>query len=169
MSTSTTASQATLDEVLKAMVKSQKETQAQLDAIKEAFQSNKEAGRIIAKPSNFKGETWDVARFLPMFKNWATQEKVLQHPTEKDQLDEWKTIQSALSFCEGKAGALAAYYLIQANKVALGELPANQFPFGGRWAQFEESFKVWFGAANEKADAIKILTNFKQGNKTATL
>ncbi|KAL0058477.1 hypothetical protein AAF712_014849, partial [Marasmius tenuissimus] len=128
MSTSTTASQATLDEVLRAMVKSQKETQAQLDAIREAFQSNKEPGRIIAKPSNFKGETWDVARFLPMFKNWAIQEKVLQHPTEKDQLDERKTIQSALSFCEGKAGAWAAYYLIQANKVALGELPADQFP-----------------------------------------
>ncbi|KAL0060525.1 hypothetical protein AAF712_012683 [Marasmius tenuissimus] len=169
MSTSTTASQATLDEVLKAMVKSQKETQAQLDAIKEAFQSNKEAGKIIAKPSNFKGETQDVARFLPMFKNWAIQEKVLQHPTEKDQLDEQKTIQSALSFCEGKAGAWAAYYLIQANKVALGELSADQFPFGGRWAQFEESFKGRFGAANEKADAIKILTNLKQGNKTATL
>ncbi|KAL0061596.1 hypothetical protein AAF712_011565 [Marasmius tenuissimus] len=169
MSTSTTASQATLDEVLKAMVKSQKGTQAQLDAIREAFQSNKEPGRIIAKPSNFKGETWDVARFLPMFKNWAIQEKVLQHPTEKDQLDERKTIQSALSFCEGKAGAWAAYYLIQANKVALGELPADQFPFGGRWAQFEESFKVRFGAANEKADAIEILTNLKQGNKTATL
>ncbi|KAL0067260.1 hypothetical protein AAF712_005656 [Marasmius tenuissimus] len=150
MSTSTTASQATLDEVLKAMVKSQKETQAQLDAIREAFQSNKEPGRIIAKPSNFKGETWDVARFLPMFKNWAIQEKVLQHPTEKDQLDEQNTIQSALSFCERKAGAWAAYYLIQANKVALGELPANQFPFGGRWAQFEGILQ-------------------SPGNKTATL
>ncbi|KAL0061601.1 hypothetical protein AAF712_011570 [Marasmius tenuissimus] len=107
MSTSTTASQAMLDEVLKAMCK-------------EAFQSNKEVGKIIAKPSNFKGETWDVAHFLPMFKNWAIQEKVLQHPTEK------------------------------ANK-------------------FEESFKVWFRAANEKADAIEILTNLKRGNKTATL
>ncbi|KAL0062248.1 hypothetical protein AAF712_010878 [Marasmius tenuissimus] len=170
MSTSNTASQATLDKVLKAMVKSQKDTQAQLDAIKEAFQSNKEeVGKIIAKPSNFKGETWDVARFLPMFKNWAIQEKVLQHSTEKGQLDEQKTIQSALSFCEGKAGAWAAYYLIQANKVALKELPEDHLPFRGRWAQFEQSFKVWFGAANEKADAIEILTNLKQGNKTATL
>ncbi|KAJ8092727.1 hypothetical protein PM082_007056 [Marasmius tenuissimus] len=168
MSTSTT-SQATLDKVLRAMVKSQKDTQAQLDAIKEAFQSNKEVGKIIAKPSNFKGETWDVAHFLPMFINWAIQEKVFQHSTEKGQLDKRKTIQSTLSFCEGKAGAWAAYYLIQANKVALKELPEDQFPFGGRLAQFEESFKVRFGAANEKVDAIEILTNLKQGNKTATL
>ncbi|KAK1216239.1 hypothetical protein PQX77_021136 [Marasmius sp. AFHP31] len=43
------------------------------------------------------------------------------------------------------------------------------FPFEGKWETFEKQFKVRFGSANEKADAIRELEQMKQGNKAVTL
>ncbi|KAK1227706.1 hypothetical protein PQX77_009257, partial [Marasmius sp. AFHP31] len=51
---------------------------AQLDAIRDAFKANKDEGAVIAKPAVFKGDVNDVARFLPMFRNWATEQKALR-------------------------------------------------------------------------------------------
>ncbi|KAK1218530.1 hypothetical protein PQX77_018788 [Marasmius sp. AFHP31] len=43
------------------------------------------------------------------------------------------------------------------------------FPFEGKWETFEKQFKVRFGSANEKVDAIWELEQMKQGNKAVTL
>ncbi|KAK1217786.1 hypothetical protein PQX77_019551 [Marasmius sp. AFHP31] len=83
-------------------------------------------------------------------------------------LDHKKTIQSALSFCEGgKAGCWAASYLKQINTSTTGKSVA--FPFEGKWETFEKQFKVHFSSANEKADAIRELELMKQGRKAVTL
>ncbi|KAK1215692.1 hypothetical protein PQX77_021697 [Marasmius sp. AFHP31] len=97
--------------------------QAQLDAIKDAFKANKDEGAVIAKSTVFKGNVDDVARFLPMFRNWATEQKTLRikagqgvTPEDVGKLDHRRTIQSTLSFCEGgKASRWAANYLKQMN------------------------------------------------------
>jgi len=152
------------------LIDNQRSQQEQLDAIKDAFSSNKDEGAVIAKPGVFKGDAEDVARFLPMFKNWASQQKALKLKEGLDvgKLDHRKTILSALSFCEGgKAGRWAANYLKQANASAVDE--EVEFPFGGMWEQFEKQFKVRFGAANEKVDVIKELEKMKQGNRAVTV
>ncbi|KAK1224759.1 hypothetical protein PQX77_012325 [Marasmius sp. AFHP31] len=174
MSTQATAS-ATLESLLSHLIDRQEAQQAQLDAIKDAFKANKDEGTVIAKPAVFKGDADDVARFLPMFRNWATEQKALRIKaghgvTQEDigKLDNKKTIQSALSFCEGgKAGRWAANYLMQAN--ASTTHATVQLPFEGKWEVFEKQFKVRFGAANEKVDAIKELEHMKQGSKAVTV
>ncbi|KAK1217616.1 hypothetical protein PQX77_019725 [Marasmius sp. AFHP31] len=174
MSTQATAS-ATLESLLSRLIDLQEAQQAQLDAIKDTFKANKDEGAVIAKPAVFKGDADDVARFLPMFRNWATEQKALRikagqgvTPEDVEKLDNKKTIQSALSFCEGgKAGRWAANYLKQANASMTDA--TVQFPFEGRWEVFEKQFKVRFGATNEKVDAIRELEHMKQGNKAVTL
>ncbi|KAK1223492.1 hypothetical protein PQX77_013634 [Marasmius sp. AFHP31] len=174
MSTQATAN-ATLETLLTRLVNQQQSQQAQLDAIRDAFKANKDEGAVIAKPTAFKGDTDDVARFLPMFRNWATEQKALRikagqgvPPENVGKLDHRRTIQSALSFCEGeKAGRWAANYLKQINTSMTDESVA--FPFEGRWETFEKQFKVRFGSANKKADAIRELEQMKQGNKAVTL
>ncbi|KAK1228000.1 hypothetical protein PQX77_008975, partial [Marasmius sp. AFHP31] len=145
------ASNATLESLLS------QSQQAQLDTIKDAFKANKDEGAVIAKPAVIKGDADDVARFLPMFRNWATEQKALRikagqgvTPADVGKLDNKKTIQSALSFCEGgKAGRWAANYLRQANASTTDA--TVEFPFEGKWEVFEKQFKVRFGAANEKS------------------
>ncbi|KAK1233728.1 hypothetical protein PQX77_003100 [Marasmius sp. AFHP31] len=149
--------------------------QAQLDAIKDAFKANKDEGAGIAKPTVFKGDADDVARFLPMFRNWATEQKALRikagqgvTPEDVGKLDNKKTIQSALSFCEGgKAGCWAANYLKQANASTTDA--TVQFPFEGKWEVFEKQFKVMFSIANKKVDAIRELEHMKQEGKVVTI
>ncbi|KAK1215448.1 hypothetical protein PQX77_021931 [Marasmius sp. AFHP31] len=162
MSTQATAS-ATLESLLSRLIDRQETQQAQLDAIKDAFNANKDEGAVIAKPTVFKGDVDDVARFLPMFRNWATEQKALRikagqgvTPEDVGKLDHRRTIQSALLFCKGgKAGCWAANYLKQINTSMTNETVA--FPFEGKWETFEKQFKVRFGSANEKADAIREL------------
>ncbi|KAK1218645.1 hypothetical protein PQX77_018652 [Marasmius sp. AFHP31] len=116
------AANTTLETLLSRLIDQQQSQQAQLDAIKDAFKANKDEGAVIAKPTVFKGNTDDVARFLPMFRNWATEQKALRikagqgvTPEDVGKLDNRKTIQSALFFCKGrKAGHWAANYLKQA-------------------------------------------------------
>ncbi|KAK1218007.1 hypothetical protein PQX77_019325 [Marasmius sp. AFHP31] len=147
----------------------------QLNAIRDTFKANKDEGTVIAKPTVFKGDADSVARFLPMFRNWATEQKALRikagegvTPEDVGKLDNKKTIQSALLFCEGgKAGCWAANYLKQINISTTGKSVA--FPFEGKWETFEKQFKVRFGSANEKADAIRELKQMKQGNRAVTL
>ncbi|KAK1233268.1 hypothetical protein PQX77_003579 [Marasmius sp. AFHP31] len=166
---------ATLETLLTHLVNQQQSQQAQLDAIRDAFRANKDEGAVIAKPATFKGNADDVARFLPMFRNWATEQKALRieagqgvPPADVRKLDHRRTIQSALSFCEGgKASRWAANYLKQINTSMTDESVA--FPFKGRWETFEKQFKVRFGSANKKADAIRELEQTKQGNKAVTL
>ncbi|KAK1225015.1 hypothetical protein PQX77_012048 [Marasmius sp. AFHP31] len=169
------ATNATLESLLNRLVDQQQSQQAQLNAIKDAFKANKDEGAVIAKPAVFKGDADDVARFLPMFRNWASEQKALRIKegagvTAEDvgKLDNRKTIQSALSFCEGgKAGHWAANYLKQAN-VSTTDATV-QFPFEGKWEVFEKQFKVRFGATNEKVDAIWELEHMKQGSKAVTV
>ncbi|KAK1223682.1 hypothetical protein PQX77_013440 [Marasmius sp. AFHP31] len=140
-----------------------------------AFKANKDEGAVIAKPAVFKGDADNVARFLPMFRNWATEQKVLRikagegvTPGDVGKLDHKKTIQSALSFCKGgEAGRWVANYLKQINTSTTDESVA--FPFEGKWETFEKQFKVRFGSANKKADAIRELEQMKQGNRAVTL
>ncbi|KAK1225947.1 hypothetical protein PQX77_011079 [Marasmius sp. AFHP31] len=153
----------------------QQSQQAQLDAIKDTFKANKDEGSVIAKPAVFKGDADNVARFLPMFRNWATEQKAFRikegqgvAPEDVGKLDHRRTIQSALSFCEGgKAGPWAANYLKQINTSMTDENVA--FPFEEKWETFEKQFEVLFGSANEKVDAIRELEQMKQGNKAVTL
>ncbi|KAK1219322.1 hypothetical protein PQX77_017975 [Marasmius sp. AFHP31] len=156
MSTQATAN-ATLESLLSRLIDQQESQQAQLDAIKDTFKANKDEGAVIAKPTVFKGDADNVARFLPMFRNWATEQKALRIKAGQG-LDNKKTIQSALSFCEGrKAGRWAANASTTDATV--------EFPFEGKREVFEKQFKVRFGAANEKVDAIRELEHMKQGSK----
>ncbi|KAK1220762.1 hypothetical protein PQX77_016438 [Marasmius sp. AFHP31] len=174
MSTQSTA-KATLKSLLSRLIDRQESQQAQLDAIKDAFKANKDEGAVIAKPAVFKGDADDVARFLPMFRNWATEQKALRikagqgvTPADVGKLDNKKTIQSALSFCEGgKAGHWAANYLRQANTSTTDA--TFEFPFERKWKVFEKQFKVRFSAANKKVDAIRELEHMKQGSKAVTV
>ncbi|KAK1224169.1 hypothetical protein PQX77_012938 [Marasmius sp. AFHP31] len=169
------AANATLESLLNCLVDQQQSQQAQLNAIKDAFKANKDEGAIIAKPAVFKGDADNVARFLPMFRNWALEQKALRiregaSVTAEDagKLDNRKTIQSALSFCKGgKAGRWAANYLKQANVSTTNA--TIQFHFEGKWEVFEKQYKVRFGAANEKVDAIRELEHMKQGSKVVTV
>ncbi|KAK1216339.1 hypothetical protein PQX77_021040 [Marasmius sp. AFHP31] len=110
-----------------------------LNAIKDTFKANKDEGAVIAKPAVFKGNADNVARFLPMFRNWASEQKVLRikegasvTPEDVGKLDNRKTIQSALSFFKGgKAGCWAANYLKQANASMTDA--TIYFPFEGKW------------------------------------
>ncbi|KAK1230203.1 hypothetical protein PQX77_006712 [Marasmius sp. AFHP31] len=72
------ADNTTLQAPLTCLVNQQQFQQAQLNAIQDAFKANKDEGTVIAKPAIFKGNADDVARFLPMFRNWATEQKVLR-------------------------------------------------------------------------------------------
>ncbi|KAK1218630.1 hypothetical protein PQX77_018683 [Marasmius sp. AFHP31] len=109
-----------------------------------------------------------------MFRNWATEQKALMikagagvTPEDVGKLDHRETIQFTLSFCEGgKAGRWAANYLKQINTSMTDENAA--FPFEGKWENFEKQFKVCFGSANKKADAIRELEQMKHGNKAVT-
>ncbi|KAK1224331.1 hypothetical protein PQX77_012771 [Marasmius sp. AFHP31] len=165
------AANATLETLLNRLIDQQQSQQAQLNAIKDAFKANKDEGAIIVKPAVFKGNADNVARFLPMFRNWISEQKALRIKegagvTVEDvgKLDNRKTIQSALSFCEGgKAGRWAANYLKQANESMTDA--TVQFLFEGKWEVFEKQFKVRFGAANKKVDAIRELEHMKQGSK----
>ncbi|KAK1221877.1 hypothetical protein PQX77_015297 [Marasmius sp. AFHP31] len=169
------AANTTLKSLLSRLVDQQQSQQAQLNAIKDAFKANKDEGAVIAKPAVFKGDADDVARFLPMFRNWASEQKALRikegagvTPEDVGKLDNRKTIQSALSFCEGgKAGHWAANYLKQANVSTTDA--TIQIPFKGKWEVFEKQFKVQFGAANEKVDTIRELEHMKQGSKAVTV
>ncbi|KAK1234022.1 hypothetical protein PQX77_002782 [Marasmius sp. AFHP31] len=107
MSTQSTAN-TTLEALLTHLVDQQQSQQAQLNAIKDTFKANKDEGAVIAKPTIFKGNADDVARFLPMFRNWASEQKALRikvradvTPEDVGKLDNRKTIQSTLFFCEG--------------------------------------------------------------------
>ncbi|KAK1216116.1 hypothetical protein PQX77_021262 [Marasmius sp. AFHP31] len=130
---------------------------------------------VIATPAVFKGDADNVARFLPKIRNWATEQKALRikaghgvTPEDVGKLDHRRTIQSALSFCKGgKAGCWAANYLKQINTSMTDENVA--FPVEGKWETFAKQFKVHFGSANEKADAIREVEQMKQGNKAVTL
>ncbi|KAK1217773.1 hypothetical protein PQX77_019565 [Marasmius sp. AFHP31] len=158
MSTQATAS-ATLESLLSHLIDRQEAQQAQLDAIKDVFKANKDEGAVITKPTVFKGDADDKALKI----------KAGQGVTPEDvgKLDHRRTIQSALSFCEGgKAGRWAANYLKQINTSMTNKTVA--FPFEGKWETFEKQFKVRFGSANEKADAIRELEQMKQGNKAVT-
>ncbi|KAK1224984.1 hypothetical protein PQX77_012087 [Marasmius sp. AFHP31] len=160
------AANTTLESLLSHLINQQQSQQAQLDAIKDAFKANKDEGAVIAKPAVFKGNADDVARFLPMFRSWATEQKALRikagqgvTPEDVGKLDNKKTIQSTLSFCEGrKAGRWAANYLKQANTSMTDATEV-----------FEKQFKVRFGATNEKVDAIRELEHMKQGSKAVTV
>ncbi|KAK1217948.1 hypothetical protein PQX77_019387, partial [Marasmius sp. AFHP31] len=77
VSTQSTAN-ATLEVLLTRLVNQQQSQQAQLNAIKDAFKANKDEGAVIAKPAICKGNADDVARFLPMCRNWATERKALR-------------------------------------------------------------------------------------------
>ncbi|KAK1228808.1 hypothetical protein PQX77_008145 [Marasmius sp. AFHP31] len=95
------AANTTLESLLSRLIDPQESQQAQLDTIKDAFKANKDESAVIAKPAVFKGNADDVARFLPMFRNWATEQKALrikagQGVTLEDvgKLDNRKTIQS---------------------------------------------------------------------------
>ncbi|KAK1228822.1 hypothetical protein PQX77_008131, partial [Marasmius sp. AFHP31] len=161
--------------LLSRLVDQQQSQQAQLNAIKDTFKANKDEGAVIAKPAVFKGDADNVARFLPMFRNWALEQKALRIKegagvTAEDvgKLDNRKTIQSTLSFCEGgKAGRWAANYLKQANASMTNA--TVQFPFEGKWEVFEKLFKVRFGTANKKVDPIRELEHMKQGSKAVTV
>ncbi|KAK1216419.1 hypothetical protein PQX77_020959 [Marasmius sp. AFHP31] len=179
MSTQATAN-TTLKALLTHLVDQQQSQQAQLDAIQDAFKANKDEGAVIAKPAVFKGDVDDVAKFLPMFRNWATEQKALRikagqrvAPDDVGKLDHRRTIQSALSFCKGgKAGCWATNYLKQINTSMTDKNVA--FPFEGKWETFEKQFKVrfsicLFSSASEKADAIRKLEQMKQGIKAVTL
>ncbi|KAK1215965.1 hypothetical protein PQX77_021413, partial [Marasmius sp. AFHP31] len=174
MSTQSTAN-ATLKALLTCRVNQQQSQQAQLNTIKDAFKANKDEGAVIAKPAVFKGDADNVTRFLPMFRNWASEQKALRinegaGVTLEDvgELDNRKTIQSTLSFWEGgKAGRWVANYLKQANTSMTDA--TIQFPFEGKWEVFEKQFKVRFGATNKKVDAIRELEHMKQGSKAVTI
>ncbi|KAK1220075.1 hypothetical protein PQX77_017174 [Marasmius sp. AFHP31] len=169
------AANATLESLLSRLIDRQESQQAQLDAIKDAFKANKDEGAVIAKPAVFKGNADGVARFLPMFRNWATEQKALRikagqgvTPEDVGKLDNKKTIQSTLSFCKGrKAGRWVANYLKQANASTTDA--TVQFPFEGKWEVFKKQFKVRFGTTNEKVDTIRELEHMKQGNKAVTV
>ncbi|KAK1215137.1 hypothetical protein PQX77_022273 [Marasmius sp. AFHP31] len=89
-------------------------------------------------------------------------------PEDVGKLDHRKTIQSALSFCEGgKAGRWVANYLKQINTSMTNKNVA--FPFEEKWETFEKQFQVRFGFANKKTDAIRELEQMKQGSKAVTL
>ncbi|KAK1222913.1 hypothetical protein PQX77_014223 [Marasmius sp. AFHP31] len=77
MSTQSTAN-TTLKALLTHLVDQQQSQQAQLNTIKDAFKANKDEGVVIAKPAVFKGDADNVARFLPMFRNWASERKALR-------------------------------------------------------------------------------------------
>ncbi|KAK1221883.1 hypothetical protein PQX77_015303 [Marasmius sp. AFHP31] len=101
MSTQTTAN-TTLKTLLSCLINQQQSQQAQLDAIKDTFKANKDEGAVIAKPAVFKGDVDGVARFLPMFRNWATEQKALRikagqgvTPEDVGKLGHRRTIQSA--------------------------------------------------------------------------
>ncbi|KAK1218042.1 hypothetical protein PQX77_019293, partial [Marasmius sp. AFHP31] len=168
MSTQSVAN-TTLETLLAHLVNQQQFQQEQLNTIKDAFKANKDEGTIIAKPAIFKGDADDVARFLPMFRNWASEQKVLRikegagdTPRDVGKLDNRKMIKSALLFCEGgKAGCWAANCLNQANTSMTNA--SIQFPFKGKW----EKFKAQYGTI-KKVDTIRELEQMKQGSKAVT-
>ncbi|KAK1217587.1 hypothetical protein PQX77_019756 [Marasmius sp. AFHP31] len=159
------AANATLKSLLSHLIDQKQSQQAQLNAIKDAFKANKDEGAVITKPAVFKGDADNVARFLPMFRNWASEQKALRikegagvTPEDVGKLDNRKTIQPVLSFCKGgKAGRWAANYLKQANASMTNA------------TVFEKQFKVRFGSANKKVDAIRELEHMKQGSKAVTV
>ncbi|KAK1215136.1 hypothetical protein PQX77_022272 [Marasmius sp. AFHP31] len=69
---------ANLKALLTRLINQQQSQQAQLDAIRDTFKTNKDEGAVIASLAVFKGDTDNVARFLPMFRNWATEQKALR-------------------------------------------------------------------------------------------
>ncbi|KAK1220464.1 hypothetical protein PQX77_016769 [Marasmius sp. AFHP31] len=71
MSTQSTAN-ATLKALLTCLVDQQQSQQAQLNAIKDTFKANKDEGAV------FEGDEDDMPRFLPMLRNWATEQKALR-------------------------------------------------------------------------------------------
>ncbi|KAK1223236.1 hypothetical protein PQX77_013900 [Marasmius sp. AFHP31] len=150
MSTQSTAN-TTLKALLTCLINQQQSQQAQLDAIRDAFKANKDEGTVIAKPAIFNGNVNDVTRFLPMFRNRATEQKALRIKAGEG----------------GKAGCWAANYLKQINTSTTDKSVA--FPFEGKWETYKKQFKVCFGSAKEKADAIWELEQMKQGNKAVTL
>ncbi|KAK1215579.1 hypothetical protein PQX77_021810 [Marasmius sp. AFHP31] len=174
MSTQSTAN-GTLEALLTHLVNQQQSQQAQLDAIRDAFKANKDEGAVTAKPAVFKGNVDNAARFLSMFRHWAMEQRALRikagedvTPEDVKKLDLRKTIQSALLFCGGrKASRWVANYLKQINTSTSNKSVA--FPFEEKWETFEKQFRVCFGSANEKADAIRELEQMKQGSKAVTL
>ncbi|KAK1221437.1 hypothetical protein PQX77_015744 [Marasmius sp. AFHP31] len=158
MSTQSTAN-ATLEGLVTHLVDQQQSQQAQLDAIKDTFKANKDEGAVIAKPAVFKGDADDMARFLPMFRYWATEQKALR-------------IKAGQGVTPEDVGKLdhrepSTNYLKQINTSMTNENVA--FPFEGKWETFEKQLKVRIGSAKEKADAIRELEQMKQGNKAVTL
>ncbi|KAK1222060.1 hypothetical protein PQX77_015125 [Marasmius sp. AFHP31] len=149
MSTQSTAN-ATLKALLTCLVDQQQSQQAQLNAIKDTFKANKDEGAV------FEGDADDMPRFLPMLRNWAIEQKALRikegadvTPKDVGKLDHRKTIQSALSFCEGgKDSYWAANYLKQVNTSMTNA--SVVFPFEGKWETFEKKFKVCFGAPTRR-------------------
>ncbi|KAK1230430.1 hypothetical protein PQX77_006484, partial [Marasmius sp. AFHP31] len=174
MSTQATTN-ATLEALPTCLVDQKQSQQDQLNTIEDTFKTNKDKGTVIAKPAVFRGNADDVARFLPMFRNWASGQKALRikegagvTPEDVGKLDNREAIQSALSFCEGrKAGRWAGNYLKQANASMTNA--SVQFPFERKWEVFEKQFKVRFGAANKKVDTIREPEHMKQGSKVVTV
>ncbi|KAK1215715.1 hypothetical protein PQX77_021658 [Marasmius sp. AFHP31] len=64
---------ATLKALLTCLIDQQQSQQAQLNTIKDIFKANKDQDAVIAKPTVFKGNADNVARFLPMFRNWVSE------------------------------------------------------------------------------------------------
>ncbi|KAK1224330.1 hypothetical protein PQX77_012770 [Marasmius sp. AFHP31] len=136
------ADNATLQALLTHLVDQQQSQQAQMDAIRDTFKANKGEGT---------GDADNVARFLPMFRKWAMEQKALRikagagvTPEDIGKLDHRKTIHSTLSFCEeGKASHWAANYLKQINTSMTNK--SVEFPFEGKWETFKKQFKVRFG------------------------
>ncbi|KAK1221663.1 hypothetical protein PQX77_015532 [Marasmius sp. AFHP31] len=166
MFTQSTAN-ATLEALLNHLVDQQQSQQAQLNAIKDAFKANKDECAIITKPAIFKGDADDIARFLPMSRNWASEQKALRIKegagVTPEDVGNWTT--GKLS--SGTAGRLVANYLKQANAPMTNA--TVQFPFEGKWEVFKKQFKVRFSAANEKVHTIRELEHMKQGSKVVTV
>ncbi|KAK1215152.1 hypothetical protein PQX77_022249 [Marasmius sp. AFHP31] len=174
MSTQATTN-ATLESLLTRLVNQQQSQQAQLDAIRDTFKANKDEGAVIAKPAAFKGDADDVARFLPMFRNWATEQKALRikagpgvPPADVGKLDHRRTIQSALSFCEGgKAGRWAANYLKQIITSMTDESVA--FPFEGRDPKDLDDLEDWSCRAERALEAEGFSTRRRTETHTTTI
>ncbi|KAK1218581.1 hypothetical protein PQX77_018729 [Marasmius sp. AFHP31] len=165
----------TLETLFAHLIDQQQSQQEQLNTIKDAFKANKDKGAIIVKPAIFNNDADNAARFLPIIRNWAMEQKVLRIKERagvmlKDvgKLDNRKMIQSTLLFCKGgEASCWVDNYLKQANMSMTNA--SVQFPFEGKWETFEKQFKVWFGAADKKVDAIRELEQMKQGSKAVTV
>jgi hypothetical protein len=119
--------------------------------------------KAVQKPTPFKGEMGsDARRFLAAFTTWARVQGTALNTVDRqgtfvDAHDsEW--IRAALSYLQDDAAIWAT--------PAMEEFATGQVPFGGRWAQFRDQFKVRFETADEAVDAKEKLRVLWQGDRT---